>query len=66
MLISAAILVNPQSALRKTHKCLRRSELELRGPTHGHEIGPRRSRTGRSAPFLALSPNLPTKTRIER
>eukprot|EP00969_Alexandrium_andersonii_P168966 7467935-Alexandrium_andersonii.AAC.1 len=41
--------------------CLRRSTLELRGPRHFIEIGPRSSRDMRFAPLFAQMPNLPTK-----
>eukprot|EP00969_Alexandrium_andersonii_P200924 8876257-Alexandrium_andersonii.AAC.1 len=44
MPVSAAIRLNPQSAMRRMHNRLRRSELELHGPRKGLEIGPRSSR----------------------
>eukprot|EP00969_Alexandrium_andersonii_P092181 4070811-Alexandrium_andersonii.AAC.1 len=42
------------------HISLRRSELELRGPRKGIEIGPRSFRGVRSVQLLALIPNLTT------
>eukprot|EP00969_Alexandrium_andersonii_P169356 7486506-Alexandrium_andersonii.AAC.1 len=41
--------------------CVVRSELELRGPNKGLEIGLRSSRGVRSAQVFALIPNLTTK-----
>eukprot|EP00969_Alexandrium_andersonii_P133149 5888063-Alexandrium_andersonii.AAC.1 len=38
MLVSAAIRLNPQSAMRKTQHRLRRSSLELRGPRNGLKL----------------------------
>eukprot|EP00969_Alexandrium_andersonii_P290432 12836885-Alexandrium_andersonii.AAC.1 len=55
--VSAAIRLNLQSALRKTQNRLGRSNLELRGPRSGLNIGPRSFRGVRSAPLFAQTPN---------
>eukprot|EP00969_Alexandrium_andersonii_P241681 10672875-Alexandrium_andersonii.AAC.1 len=65
MLISAAIRLNPQSAMRNMQNRFTRSNLELRGPKSGLKIGPRSSRGVRSAPFLAQISNLLTKAGLE-
>eukprot|EP00969_Alexandrium_andersonii_P167510 7405012-Alexandrium_andersonii.AAC.1 len=65
MLASAATRVNPQSTLPKTQNRFKRSNLELRRPKNGLNIGPRSSRGARSAPFSAQIPNLPTKAGLE-
>eukprot|EP00969_Alexandrium_andersonii_P000164 7146-Alexandrium_andersonii.AAC.1 len=61
MLVSAAMRLNPQSAMRKLQHRFRRSNPELRGPRTNIEIRPPSTRGVRSAPLLALIPNLPTK-----
>eukprot|EP00969_Alexandrium_andersonii_P141874 6272601-Alexandrium_andersonii.AAC.1 len=65
MPVSAAIRLNPQSAMRKTQNHFRRSNLELRGPRNGLEISPRSSQRGRSAPFSVQIPNLLTRAGLE-
>eukprot|EP00969_Alexandrium_andersonii_P050231 2204425-Alexandrium_andersonii.AAC.1 len=47
--VSAAIRLNLQSAMRDMHHSVNCSDLELRGPKSGLEIGPRSSRRIRSA-----------------
>eukprot|EP00969_Alexandrium_andersonii_P236969 10460507-Alexandrium_andersonii.AAC.1 len=42
--VSAAIRLDTQYTMRNRQKRVRRSELELRGPKDGFEIGPRSSR----------------------
>eukprot|EP00969_Alexandrium_andersonii_P203279 8982664-Alexandrium_andersonii.AAC.1 len=64
--ISAAIRLNPQSALRKMQHRFKRSNLELRGPENARKIGNRNSQGVRSVPFFAEIPNLPTKAGLER
>eukprot|EP00969_Alexandrium_andersonii_P250751 11082547-Alexandrium_andersonii.AAC.1 len=56
--VSAAICLNPQSAMRKQQNRFRRSNLEVRGPRNGLKIGPPSSRGVRSAPFLAQIPEI--------
>eukprot|EP00969_Alexandrium_andersonii_P116514 5150944-Alexandrium_andersonii.AAC.1 len=65
MLVGAAIRPNPQSALRKTRNRCRPSELELRWPRNGLDVGPRRSRRVHSAAILVQIPNLPAKVGLE-
>eukprot|EP00969_Alexandrium_andersonii_P054440 2396356-Alexandrium_andersonii.AAC.1 len=65
MLVGTAIRLNPQSAFWNTQNRNTRSNLELRGPRSGLEMGPRSSRGVRSAQLFADIPNLPTKWVIE-
>eukprot|EP00969_Alexandrium_andersonii_P350383 15433128-Alexandrium_andersonii.AAC.1 len=55
--LSAAIRLNPQSAMRKVQRHFRRSELELRGPRDGLKFGPRNSRWVHPARLFAQIPN---------
>eukprot|EP00969_Alexandrium_andersonii_P207513 9167514-Alexandrium_andersonii.AAC.1 len=63
--ISAAIRLNPQSAMHSVQNRFRHSNLELRGPRKDINIGPRSSRRVRSAPFFVEIPNPPTKAGLE-
>eukprot|EP00969_Alexandrium_andersonii_P366013 15467493-Alexandrium_andersonii.AAC.1 len=54
-----------QSTMRKTLHRFTRSNLELRRPKIGLEIGPRSSRGVYSAQFLAQSSTLQTKVGIK-
>eukprot|EP00969_Alexandrium_andersonii_P321943 14224547-Alexandrium_andersonii.AAC.1 len=65
MLVSAAIRLNSQSAMRNMQHRVKPSNLGLHGPKSGLEIGPSSSRGVRSALFLAQSPTPPTKWVIE-
>eukprot|EP00969_Alexandrium_andersonii_P018319 801407-Alexandrium_andersonii.AAC.1 len=65
MPVSAAIRLNPQSAVRNMQHRLRRSELELRRPRTDLSVGPRSSRGVRSAPLPVQIPNPPTKVGVE-
>eukprot|EP00969_Alexandrium_andersonii_P179247 7924258-Alexandrium_andersonii.AAC.1 len=47
--------------LPNTHNCFKCSEVELRGPMNGLNMGPRSSRGMRSAPLFAPIPNLTMK-----
>eukprot|EP00969_Alexandrium_andersonii_P088658 3911973-Alexandrium_andersonii.AAC.1 len=53
----AAIRLTPQSSTWNMQNHLRRSELELRGPRNGLEIGPRSSLGVRSARSFTQIPN---------
>eukprot|EP00969_Alexandrium_andersonii_P369277 15474770-Alexandrium_andersonii.AAC.1 len=57
---SAAIRLNPQSAMRNMQTRFMRSKPELRGPQGGLKLVPPNSRGVRSAPLFAQIPNLPT------
>eukprot|EP00969_Alexandrium_andersonii_P019800 863969-Alexandrium_andersonii.AAC.1 len=58
---SAAIRLSTQSATCKLQHRAKHSNRELRGPTSRLKVGPRISRSVRSAPLLAQTPNPPTK-----
>eukprot|EP00969_Alexandrium_andersonii_P331697 14659362-Alexandrium_andersonii.AAC.1 len=63
MLVSAAIRLNPQSAIRQMQNRFKPSKLELLGPRNGLKFGPRSSRGLRSVPLLFWQiPNLATKS----
>eukprot|EP00969_Alexandrium_andersonii_P019678 858852-Alexandrium_andersonii.AAC.1 len=59
--VRAAIRLTPQSALPNMQTCLRRSELEPRGPRNGLEIDPRSFRGVTSTPLSAQTPKMQTK-----
>eukprot|EP00969_Alexandrium_andersonii_P326466 14425104-Alexandrium_andersonii.AAC.1 len=63
--VSAAVRLNPRSAMRTAQHCFKRSELEPRGPRNGLQIGPRSSRGARSALLCAQTPKLQTRARKE-
>eukprot|EP00969_Alexandrium_andersonii_P282635 12494857-Alexandrium_andersonii.AAC.1 len=65
MLIGVTISLNPQSAIRKLQRRFKRSELELRGPMNGLNMGPRSSPGVSSASFSAQIPNPRTNTALE-
>eukprot|EP00969_Alexandrium_andersonii_P210758 9308875-Alexandrium_andersonii.AAC.1 len=56
---------HPQSAMPNMQHRFRRSNLELRGPRNGLQIGPRSPPGEHAAPFFAEAPNLTTKAWIE-